>query len=311
VKLPARGRAAGKVILLGEHAVVYGRPALAAGLGLALEVEVTAGKGPIGFTTDQNDLGAGADPRPRRLLEEAAAVLGIAARDLVVRVRSELPPGVGLGSSAALSVAVLRALAAAAGRVLTREEELAYGRRLEAIFHGHPSGIDPAAAASGSACFRFVRGEPPVLTPVRVAGELPLVIAFGGRARSTGDAVRGLRARWEADRARHERLFDEVGAVVDDGVRALETRDLSALGRCFDRNQALLAALGVSAPEVEALAAAARRAGALGAKLTGGGAGGAVLALAAEPERLAAALRADGARTIVARIGGVEEGRAA
>jgi mevalonate kinase len=79
----------------------------------------------------------------------------------------------------------------------------------------------------------------------------------------------------------------------------------------MDRNQVLLGTLGVSAPEVEALAAAARRAGALGAKLTGGGAGGAVLALAAEPERVAAALRADGARTIVARIGGVEEGRAA
>jgi mevalonate kinase len=297
------------VILLGEHAVVYGRPALAAGLGIALEAEVTLGKGAIAVITEERDLGA--DPRPQRLVEEAAGVLGIAPRDLTVRVRSELPPGVGLGSSAALSVAVLRALAAAVDRVLSRDEELAFGRRLEAIFHGHPSGIDPAGAAGGAACFRFVRGEPPLLTPVRIAGELPLVIAYGGKARSTGDAVRGLRARWEADRVRHDRLFDEVGAIVDEGVRALETGDLGALGHCMDRNQVLLGTLGVSAPEVEALAAAARRAGALGAKLTGGGAGGAVLALAAEPERVAAALRADGARTIVARIGGVEEGRAA
>ena len=304
MNLPARGRAAGKVILLGEHAVVYGRPALAAGLGLGLEARVTAGTGPVRLESDRPELRD--DPKAARLVAEAAVAVGLAPSDLVVEVRSELPPGVGLGSSAALSVAVLRALAAAAGRHLVVAEELSLGRRLEGIFHEHSSGIDPAAAALGT-CFRFVRGEPPALTALHPAVALPLVIAFGGQPRSTGAAVGALRARWEADRGTHEDLFDEVAAVVDAGAAAAERGDLPALGRAFDQNQALLERLGVSSPGVEALVAVARRHGALGAKLTGGGAGGAVIALAPEPARLAAALAAAGAHTLVAHVGGIAE----
>jgi mevalonate kinase len=304
VNLPATGRAAGKVILLGEHAVVYGRPALAAGLGIGITVEVDAGGDGVRVESEQVEVAA--DPRPAALVAEAAAALGLSAPALVARVRSELPPGAGLGSSAAFSVAVLRALAAAAGRTLTRDEELALGRRLEKIFHGHPSGVDPAAAALGS-CFRFVRGEPPTIAPLRPARPLPLVIALGARQRSTGAAVGGLRERWTADRARYERLFDEVAAVVEAGAAAATAGDLQALGEAFDRNQSLLEALGVSAPDVEAAVAASRRAGALGAKLTGGGAGGAVIALAREPERIATTLEVGGMRTIVLRVGGAKE----
>ena len=209
MNLPARGRAAGKVILLGEHAVVYGRPALAAGLGLGLEVEVTASDGALRLESDLAALAE--DPRPAALAVEAARALGLEPAGLTVRIRSELPAGAGLGSSAALAIGVLRALAAATGRRLEPDEELALGRRLEAIFHGHPSGIDPAAAAQpGSGCLRFVRGEPPTITALRAARPLPLVIALGP-PRRTGAAVGGLRARWEADRARHEQLFDEMG----------------------------------------------------------------------------------------------------
>ena len=299
MKVRARGRAGGKVILLGEHAVVYGRPALAAGLGLGLEVGVTRGAGPV--VAPDRPARAG-DARPVRLLAQAAGLLGLDPRELVVQVRSELSPGAGLGSSAALTVALLRALAELADRALGREEEIALGRRLEAIFHGHPSGIDPAAAALGS-CFRFVRGEPPAITPLRLGGPLPLVVAFGDRPRSTGAAVTGLRARWEADRERHEQLFDAVGEVVERGVGAAEAGDLVALGGLFDENQQLLEALGVSSPEVETLVGAARRAGALGAKLTGGGAGGAAIALAADAEEVARKLGASGIRTLVVGIG--------
>jgi len=298
VKLPARGRAAGKVLLLGEHAVVYGRPALAAGLDFGVEAEAVAAAGPARIESDAVTV----DARLARLAADAAALVGLPARDVAVRVRSALPVGAGLGSSAALAVAVLRAFGAAAGRPLAGADELAAATRLEAIFHGHPSGVDPAAAALGG-CFRFVRGTPPDIRPVRPAAPVALVVALGARPRSTGAAVGGLRARWEADRARHERLFDDVAAVVDDGIRALEAGDVAALGRAFDRNQALLEAAGVSSPEVEATVARARAAGALGAKLTGGGAGGAVIALADDPARLAAALRAHGLETLDVRIG--------
>jgi mevalonate kinase len=115
--------------------------------------------------------------------------------------------------------------------------------------------------------------------------------------------VGGLRARWEADRQRYEALFDAVAAVVERGQRAMVAGDLAALGRAFDDNQALLETLGVSSDEVGALVAAARRAGALGAKLTGGGAGGAVIALTTDPQAVAQRLEGEGWTTLVSRVG--------
>ena len=294
---PAHGRAGGKVILLGEHVVVYGRPALATGLPLSVDATVETGAGPR-LISDVD-----ADPRTTRLVAEAARAVGLDPSRVVVRVCSEVPSGRGLGSSAALSVAVLRAMAAAAGRTLDVPATLALGRELESVFHGTPSGVDPAAAALGT-CFRFVRGEPPSVTPVAVGRPLRLVIAYGDRARSTGSAVGALRERWQRDRGRYEGLFDEAAAIVEDGIAAAERGDLAALGAAFDRNQAVLETLGVSHDDVERLVHAARAAGALGAKLTGGGAGGAIIALADDAEAVARALRAHGATTMVAEVGG-------
>jgi mevalonate kinase len=288
-KASARGRAGGKVILLGEHAVVYGRPAIASGIPLGLEVEAVRGAGPW----LESDVPV--DERGERLLREACAAVGLDAREWIVRVRSEIPAGQGLGSSAALSVGTLRALAAAARRTLGRDDELRLGRMLEGIFHGTPSGIDPTAAALGTT-FRFVRGDPPSVEPIALGAPVSLVIALGATTRSTGAAVGGLRERWQTNPAHYDALFDEVAAVVEDGVRALQAGDGAALGAAFDRNQALLEAVGVSSVDIEQRVAAARAAGALGAKLTGGGAGGAVIALV-EPraiDAVAAALRTDG-----------------
>jgi mevalonate kinase len=295
---PAHGRAGGKVILLGEHVVVYGRPALATGLPLSIDATVEVGAGP-GVISE-----AEVDPRTTRLVAEAARAFGLDPSRLVVRVRSDVPPGRGLGSSAALSVAVLRAMAAAAGRTLDVPATLAFGRELESIFHGTPSGVDPAAAALGT-CFRFVRGEPPTVTPVALPRPLRLVIAYGKRARSTGSAVGALRDRWQRDRDRYEALFDDAAAIVEQGIAAAERGDLPALGAAFDRNQAVLEGLGVSHEDVERLVAAAREAGALGAKLTGGGAGGAIVALVDDVESVTRALGACGATTMVVEVGDV------
>jgi hydroxymethylglutaryl-CoA reductase len=300
VKLPARARAVGKIILLGEHAVVYGRPALACGLPLGLGVEVGEAAGTPGLTTDRPELAG--DDRPARVLAEAARALGIDANALAVRVRSEVPAGVGLGSSAALAVALVRALAAAVERRLEPADELALAMRLETVFHGHPSGIDTTAASLGT-CFRFVRGAPATVEPIRAPRPLPLVIGFAERSRRTAAAVAAVRARWEADREGQERLFDAIAAVVADGVAAVARGDLVALGRAFDRNQRLLATLGVSTPGIAVLVAAAREAGALGAKLTGAGGGGAMIALAPDPTPVAAALAATGARTLTVAVG--------
>jgi mevalonate kinase len=302
MRTPAHGRAGGKVILLGEHAVVYGRPAVATGIPLAVEVTIDTGAGPRLVSDESSD----ADARGTRLVTEAARRMGLDPSRLVVTVRSQVPLGRGLGSSAALAVAVLRGMATAAGRDLDTQATLEHGRALEQIFHGTPSGIDPAAAALGT-CIRFVRGEPPTVTALRLDRTVRLLVTYGDRARSTGAAVGGLRDRWEADRTGHERLFDDIARAVDEGVAALERGDVEALGAAFDRNQTVLEALGVSNDEVAARVAAAKAAGALGAKLTGGGAGGAVIAVAHDAEMVATALRRTGTTTFIVDVSGAGE----
>jgi mevalonate kinase len=286
------GRAGGKVILLGEHAVVYGRPAVATGLGLGVVAEASEGDGPRLDSAEIDD-----PARATAVVSQAARLVGLDPARVVVTVRADLPPGQGLGSSAALSVATLRAVAALANRSLTLDEECARGRELEAIFHGTPSGIDPAAAALGR-CLRFVRGEPPSITPLSPGGAIDLVVVYGAGRRSTGAVVGGLRERWVEDRARHERLFDQIGDIVATGITAIERGDARGLGAAFDANQAVLRALGVSSDAVDRQVAVARAAGAYGAKLTGGGAGGAIIAVADDADVLAARLGRDG-RTVL------------
>lgn len=309
MNLPAHGDAGGKVILLGEHAVVYGRPALVAGVPLRLSVDLQAGVGPRVDSDAVRD-----DDRPVQLLRAAARHFGIDAGELVATVRSALPPGAGFGSSAALVIATVRAVAAAAGTTLSGKALLRLGRELEATFHGQSSGVDPAAAALGG-CFWYALAshaavggvpahrdasddvEPPCVGSVPLPRPLSLVVARATGPRRTGAAVGGLRERWTADRPRYDALFDRVAAIVARGTAALASGDLPALGRAFDDNQAVLAELGVSSPAIDDLVAVARRAGAFGAKLTGGGAGGAVIALAADPTSLATALAGAGATT--------------
>jgi len=289
------GQAGAKIILLGEHAVVYGRPALAAGLPLRLSATARRGDGPRLLGTD--------DVRVTGMIERAASHLDLDPREWTIEVDSEIPQGRGLGSSAALAVATLRALADAAGVRLEIDDELRIGRELERAFHGTPSGVDPAAAALGR-CFRFVAGDPPTVTPLPVDGVVPLVVAYDDEPRSTGDAVGGLRERRDADPGRHERLFDEVATLVRAGERALASGDFAALGRCFDANHALLGALGVSSPTLDERVRVARRAGALGAKLTGAGRGGAIIALVSDAGPVADALAAQGTHVHVVTLAG-------
>ena len=115
-----------------------------------------------------------------------------------------------------------------------------------------------------------------------------------------------MRERWEADRATYERHFDDVARVVEDGVLAVERGDVDALGEAFERNQALLATLGVSSPAIETRVAAAKAAGALGAKLTGGGAGGAIIAVAHDADALATAMRATDTTVLVIDVASTE-----
>jgi mevalonate kinase len=289
------GSAPGKVILLGEHAVVYGHPALAAAVRQRVAVELVEHDGPLRI---ELPAGLSAPPEALRAAEAMLRELGLPPR-FVARVQSELPLGGGLGSSAALGVALARAAADANGRALPDDEAARLALHLETVFHGAPSGVDPETCARGGAVL-FVRareGRPAQVERLRPRTPTALVVALTGILRGTRSTVLPLSARRAERPSLYDPLLSLLGELARGGKDALERGDLLDLGVRFDAAQGVLGALGVSCPELDELVLALRGLGALGAKLTGAGGGGAAIGLArdlGDAEAIAAALRAKG-----------------
>lgn len=276
------GFACGKVILLGEHAVVYGVPALAMGIDRGARATATPLRtGPSRLRVrgweievDENEVSTDLGRAFGALLRAVRADASGPA-NLRVEAEADLPPGGGLGCSAAIGVAVARAVAPDANL----ERITAYVTAWERIFHGNPSGVDAAVSARGG-CFVFERKDGAShIEPVCIKGGLTLCIGNTGIASSTKamvDSVARLRDRRPQVVAK---AFDGIRALVKNARIAVEDGDRFGLGRLMDLNQMILAGLFVSTPEIEAMCESARAASALGAKLTGGGGGGSVVAL--------------------------------
>jgi len=186
---------------------------------------------------------------------------------------------VGLGSSAALALCLLRAAGRACGRPLTDEELDEGAWELERLFHGTPSGLDHTVSLRGGALL-FRRPPPPAAptyAPVALGAPLHLRVLHTPRAGDTAAAVGAVRAWAAAHPAESARRFERMGALAEEGAAALRAGDARALGALMGEAHAHLAALGVSTPALEGLRAALLASGALGAKLTGAGLGGAVV----------------------------------
>ncbi|MFP4344822.1 MAG: mevalonate kinase [Anaerolineales bacterium] len=282
------GSAPGKVILCGEHSVVYGRPAIAVPVSdlraHALLEGRPAGSGLRIVAADLGEtLALGEAPAGHPLAAIARSTLAhlaVPEPDARLTLRSDLPIAAGLGSGAAVSVAVVRALAAYHDRELSPEEVSALVYEVEKLHHGTPSGIDNTVVAFERPVY-FVRGREP--ETFAIGSPFHLLIANSGIPGSTRDAVLGVRHRWLKEPVRYQALFDEMGAIAEEARGAIEVGDLERLGRLLDDNQLFLQEIGVSLPELDELVERARQAGALGAKLTGGGAGGNVIALVPAP----------------------------
>lgn len=305
--------APGKIILFGEHAVVYGRPAIAVPVP-AVRARAVISANPLGapgsVKIDAPDIELTAflsDLPPTHPLSAAIHgtlhQLGLPRSPACsIKITSTIPVAAGMGSGAAVTAALVRAFSVFLGKSLPDEYVSALTYEVEKIHHGTPSGVDNTVVTYARPVY-FQRREPqpPLIEPFTIPLPFELVIADTGIPSSTAVAVGDVRAAWLADPERFNSLFDSVADIVRAARREISAANPQALGPLMDENHRLLQKIGVSSPELDRLVKAACQAGALGAKMVGGGRGGSMIALAppAASAEIASALEAAGAaRTI-------------
>jgi mevalonate kinase len=309
----ATAAAPGKLILLGEHAVVYGRPALAVPVH-AVKATATVWPAASPLVITSRVVGNLTEPTWRVAVDTAPDTdpLATAARTTLdrlgsqalpswsIEITSDIPVARGMGSSAAVAVAVVRVIAKAAGVDLDHSAVAAAAFEAERCTHGTPSGIDNTVIAwERPICFRQGQG-----TPLPLPVPLYLMVADSGQRGATSELVAGVRIRRGARPEVYEAWFNQIERLVNGASAALAAGDLARVGRAMDSNHLVLQAMQLSTPELDNLIAAARYAGALGAKLSGAGGGGVIVALV-EPQQapaVSAALAAAGAVRVIQTI---------
>jgi mevalonate kinase len=323
----AYASAPGKIILFGEHAVVYGRPALAVPVTqVHADVEIRdgsplGGSDRAGIWIDAPDVNLHAElntlPSDHPLASVIHNFLFISRTspspagrgqgegrfpDLSIKITSTIPVASGLGSGAAVTVALTRALSSFVSHPMSDEEINAFAYEIEKLHHGTPSGIDNTVVTYAKPVY-FIKGQP--IETFRVGKPFTMVIGDTGISAPTKESVGDLRKLWEADKVKWERVFDEVGEIAKTARTSIENGMLELLGDLMNTNHELLQTMTVSSLELDTLVDAARKAGALGAKMSGGGRGGNMIALVAPEmaESVSRALKEAGAKnTIITQI---------
>jgi mevalonate kinase len=225
--------------------------------------------------------------------------LGTLRRRLTVSIHSSIPVASGLGSGAAVAAAVARALGLHLGQSLDAGIVSAIAYETERLHHGTPSGIDNTVVSFGEPVY-YKMGCP--IETFAVKRPFCIAVADTGEPSLTKETVADVRGAWERSPAEYERIFDQIGSLADAARDAIEYGTVhDRLGALMAENQRLLRRLGVSSPELEALILAALDAGAQGAKLSGGGRGGNMIALvdADSVDRVQRALLDAGARRVI------------
>lgn len=303
----------GKIILLGEHSVVYGTHAIAAPIQLAMQAKVWDSNNGIHLLIPRWGVEEKITPEANhkysiyQSLDLILDTLDLNSRSMKIEVFPNVPRAMGLGGSAALAVAIIRALDEHFHLHLSDEDIYKLSFKSEKFAHGNPSGVDNTLATYGK-FINFRRGEPPFMEEIHSPEPIQLVIGLTGVESLTAKMVSKVRVAWENNKSRYERIFRQIDDLTLEAIDAIKAYDLEQLGELMNINQGLLNALQVSSREIEELIEIARRNGALGAKLTGGGGGGAILALCPENARdIAFAMRKSGYEALISKIGGDEK----
>ena len=330
------GRASGKIILFGEHAVVYGEPALAVPVKkLFAEAKVsTVSRAGIWISAPDIRLYKELPRLPRKhplasVVDAVFAALDISPPSVLrtsppeggekngikIKVTSTIPIASGLGSGAAVSVAIIRALSAYLNSPLNDEKvnEIAY--EIEKIHHGTPSGIDNTVITYEKPVF-FQNSplsprsnekappplqEKPIIKTLQVAKPFTILIANTGIHAPTKKSVADVRKLWEEDTKKIETLFTAIGSITRTARQAIEGGHPERLGALMNENHRILQEVDVSCQELDRLTEASLNAGALGAKLSGGGRGGNMIALSTKENTpaIAEALLKSGAKNVI------------
>lgn len=300
--------ASAKLILLGEHAVVYGHPAIAIPFSdlrtrVSVEANILADPGSLRVISQDTGMDMllsemGKDEPIKQMIILLLEFLGIKTPPTcTLRINSDIPLGAGFGSSAALAVAIMRALSAFLGHPLVEKELDTLAYQSDQFIHGRLSGIDTTVIAWEEAIY-YQRGHS--VSHLKPLNTLHFVVADSGTRTPTAQSIAYLAKRLEREELETKNTFLAIEKQVKIAKRAMRIGDRYMLGEAMNANQTYLADLGLSCPSLGTLVAAARDAGALGAKLTGGGQGGAMIALAEESAipKVAKALKDAGATQV-------------
>ena len=276
--------APGKVILLGEHAVVYGQPAIAVPVTQVraraiISVQPKRPRGWINLQAPDIGLEAVLDKLPAedplssvvRGVLEATGITHPPA--CTIRITSTIPIAAGLGSGAAVSVAIIRAFSEFLGQPMTEDQVSNLAYEVEMLHHGTPSGIDNTVITHVKPVY-FIKnysGGASLVETFQVARPFTIVIGDSGIPSPTAVTVGDVRSAWQENGSHYEGMFASTGALVKRARQAIENGDIVGLGSLMDENQELLVKMGVSSAELDRLIQATRQAGAYGAKLSGGG----------------------------------------
>ncbi len=303
--------APGKIILFGEHAVVYGQPAIAVPVhDVHARAVVLARPGGEGITISAPDIALegvlqqlpveDAISKSIHLTLEALNISQPPACSLMIT--STIPLAAGMGSGAAVTVAIVRAISTYLGHPLGNAQVNQICFEVEKLHHGTPSGIDNTVVTYATPVY-YIKDQP--LQTFQVSQPFTLVIGDTGIPSPTRDTVGDVRTAYQENPGLFQNYFNMCGMIAQNAMHSIKKHRLPSLGPLMTDNHDILKKMGVSGPELDRLVAAALEAGALGAKLSGGGRGGNMIALVEDDraEIIAEALQAAGAvNTIITQV---------
>jgi len=280
-----KGSGYGKVILFGEHFVVHGIPGIVSAIDASTDAEVKKAQKGINVKDERKTAKGYSEEKRLQQLESIERMLKAMNLDtktpLDIWIGGTLPGFSGLGASAASSVAIARAISEELSLNLSNEKINQIAYEGEKAYAGNPSGIDNTAATYGGLMWfkKNPAGGQDLVEKLHVRRPIEIVIGSTGKVANTKAMVEGVAERKKKDPAKYDPLFKQAESLAVAGRKALEEGDLKKVGALMNENHRILQEIGVSSKELDLLVEMARKQGAFGAKLTGGGGGGCMVAL--------------------------------